>query len=310
MKTKAILRVGSVGLMALASSGVLGANITIFDGQGYNGSAYVPLDASNTKAGNYFNGAGTSSAGKATRELAGQDAATFWNVSRDDDQETEPGTPNNNIIASQMWDLEAFVTTGGKNLQIIGGYDILSPTHTTTETGASGDIFIDVTGDAKFGPAAVGTGSGGGGVSNNLLGYDYAIVFSRNSNGTLSGAKTYNVVKLSGSSIDASVYYSQNQESNPWKYASGGQIIQTDIPYTVQSGLTDAQTGFLGGTHYALDFSLNFLTDPEFANATLHYTIMCGNDNLMGHVPDGGLTLAMLGMGIGGLALVGRRLRK
>ena len=49
--------------------------------------------------------------------------------------------------------------------------------------------------------------------------------------------------------------------------------------------------------------------------AYFHYTMACGNDNLMGHarqlsrVPDGGVTVLLLGMAVVGMGLVGRKLR-
>lgn len=47
-------------------------------------------------------------------------------------------------------------------------------------------------------------------------------------------------------------------------------------------GLTDADTGFSGGIHSALSVDLGFLaaTNPG-DNFISHFTIGCGNDNLM-----------------------------
>ena len=68
--------------------------------------------------------------------------------------------------------------------------------------------------------------------------------------------------------------------------------------------MTDSETGFDGVTHYAAVFDLSDLfADPEFPGFSpdflAHFTMECGNDNLIGAVPEPST------MVISGLFLIG-----
>ena len=59
--------------------------------------------------------------------------------------------------------------------------------------------------------------------------------------------------------------------------------------------------------------SLGFLTPDELDGALLKLTMECGNDNLIGRVPstsvpEGGMTFALLGLGLLGMVGVRRKL--
>lgn len=204
-----------------------------------------------------------------------------------EDQEVEP-----NCVWNQAWDLEGFFldvdSDGEKLLTMVGGFDFQSGYGGYQP----GDIFIDVTGDALYGSNVPHLG-GGNVVVNNVFGYDYVIDMD-----------TKNVYKLtSGSTV--TVYFGQNDESNPWIYDSGGELLGS-VAMTYYSGLSDEDVGgLLGGTHYAVRVDdLGFLGNPDYFLA--HFTYECGNDNLIGSIPDA-TTLVLLGSAMLGVAVIGRK---
>jgi hypothetical protein len=198
-----------------------------------------------------------------------------------------------NCVATQIWDLEAF-KQDGNSLNMVGGYDFATRTGFT-----GGDIFIAVDQAPVFGNANAGSGSGNA-IVNNIFNYDYAIDLVFNAAGT---GGTYNVYSLTNQST-VTVYYGQNAGSNPWQYNAGGQIF-TSGTFTYTTGLTDAQVGGLqGGTHNQVSgIDLSFIgANRQFWS---HYTMACGNDNLMGqgrttNVPEPG-SLILFGTGLLGL---------
>lgn len=146
-------------------------------------------------------------------------------------------------VASQNWDMEGFFLDGN-TLIMQGGYNF------TTSLGydgfKSGDIFIDVNGN----------------------GYDYVARISN------VGA-TYDVYSMGNT---FSVFYAQNATSNPWRYKNGGESIFEDRTISYTSFLDDE------GTHYVANLNIEWLTDGlKFGDKVLfHYTMECGNDNLLG----------------------------
>src|SRR5476649_2359167 len=87
----------------------------------------------------------------------GNYSGTGWYSNRED-QETET---NPNTVTSQQWDLEAMFMAG-TNLTLVGGFDFKNGvTWSDGHNYKSGDIFIDVNGDAVYGPAAAGSGATG-----------------------------------------------------------------------------------------------------------------------------------------------------
>ncbi len=227
-----------------------------------------------------------------------------------EDNETEPGT-----AIGQEWDLEAFQIVGS-TLKMIGGYNFM----TGEGTYASGDIFIDVDGDATW-----GTDVGGGGTkikSNSMFGYDYVIDLQQTVNGafdsTVSSIGTkYTVYKLDSTADQViSVAVAGNAESNPWIYHSGGEAVTGYENLDVNAGLyTGGEYLGWGGnnTHHMLQFDLSFL-GAYIPDGTLFKFVMeCGNDNLVGiyrNVPDQGVTIAMLGGGLAVLGAIRNRTRK
>lgn len=240
-----------------------------------------------------------------------------------EDNETEPNT-----VAGQVWDLEAFMLKNGSALSIVGGYNFKTGQSYGGMTYYAGDVFIAAS-TPVYGAAApsLSGGSGYNTIQNASYKYDYVIVFDRTNPGNAGGSALdevngkigYKVYKLNNES-ELSAYYRQNDDSNPFRLkipTSATELTAAagSVTVALDNSLDSTQGGQFYGyggnnSHYVLSgIDLGFLTTGYY---WFHTTYGCGNDSIMGygHVPDGGMTLAMLGMGIGTLALVGRRLRK
>lgn len=231
-------------------------------------------------------------------------SGTGWYSDRED-QETET---NPNTVTSQAWDLEGMFLDG-QTLTLVGGYDYKNGVLANNKVYRSGDIFVDIDGDAKYGKAANGL-SGTKGTVANSFGWDYVLDLNFTT-------MTYNLIALTAQSLVNRG--TDVASSNPWTYQSGGTAVMgyQSMAMTYTPNLTNAFTGFAGDTtnttswsthtndkHYALSVDLGFFAGQD---VMLHYTMECGNDNLMGqaHVPDSGSTSVLIGIGL--LALAGAR---
>jgi hypothetical protein len=213
------------------------------------------------------------------------DASTnSWYQTTAENQEVEPG-----MIYNQSWDLEAFLLNG-TTLSMVGGYDFVKGYSGT----ASGDIFLDVTGDAKYGVSADSLRNG----------YDY--VFDVDWSGS-----TWSMYKLTSDDGLSNVLSYNIPYSNPWQFSPSGQN-QTMISTGTWSSLPsyiDAE-----GIHYTVTgfdmIGLNSIIGTDYTFIS-HFTMTCGNDNLMGQgttspVPEPA-TMLLFGTGLVGLAGFNRK---
>jgi hypothetical protein len=249
-------------------------------------AALAPISARATSFGNEITiYDGNSSAGSWYQHTAGKGPQ--------EDQEVEPG-----MVGNQSWDLEGFFLDG-TTLTMVGGFNF----KTGNSGYDSGDIFIDITGDVTYG-AISGTEKGNRSVKN-TFGYDYVLDLDF-------ATSTFTAYAINGESLVTTAYYEQNQGSNPWRYESGGQKIAEGVTFTYVTGGPANSLGFSGaGDHNALSVSLAFLQNEHHGTQfTSHFTMGCGNDNLMGHgqlpAPEPA-TLILMGFGLMGLAGIGRK---
>jgi len=223
-----------------------------------------------------------------------------------EDNEVEPGNRY-----CQYYDLEGFFLDG-YTLTVIGGFDFANGVDTNDSVGkiTSGDIFLDIDGDAIYGGNQVDPYSRNDGIKklDNTYGYDYAIKLNFDNN-------KFRVFDISNTDTTKSVYYSQNDWSSPWKYpahynGNTSPIYTNTLTYYRPSDLTN--TGFQGDSyssnHYGFSVDLSFL--PPSTTFISHFTIKCGNDNLMGKgtlpAPEPA-TMLLFGSGLLGFAVFTRR---
>lgn len=198
----------------------------------------------------------------------------WWNTTNEDN-EVEP-----KCVADQNWDLEGFYQDGNE-LTMIGGYNF----ENGYQSEMPGDIFIDVDGGD----------------------YDYVVKMDFG-DPNIDGDETYMIYALDENSQLNDVHYSQNNNSYPWTCNINGEkeVDGGEFDFDLLSGAElDAELGIkLNGDagddgHYVVEgIDLSFLNGAEF---TVHYTMQCGNDNLMGFgktvsLPEPG-TFSLLSMG-------------
>ena len=227
---------------------------------------------------------------------ARNEGGSGWHGTQEDN-EVEPGMQH-----GQVWDLERFFLNGNK-LSIVAGFDLMGGYGGY----ASGDIFIDTNNDAQYGNSYLGYPN-----HTNTFGYEYVLDMDYSS-------YTYSVYLLSGASIDDGGLdpNTNHPASAPYRRGSGGTAVAGYQDVTFGHGNfnpgTDVYTGLLLSStdaHNALTVDIGFL--PGGTDFTSHFTIGCGNDNLMGQgttaVPEPA-TLLLLGLGLVGLG-VARKFKK
>ncbi len=291
-----------LGLMAaLGSTSAMAVDITIPDSQGVGDGQ--------------FGSAGNPNGGAYNGTLVGVGTAG-------EDQEVSAGA-----VANQSWDYEAFTLTGS-SLGIIAGFDMRtgigqingfgSVSAVGVGTGGyhtdQGDIFINVGTrvDARDGTSSPFPDGDG-------FDFDYVIKF--NSISEAVNGVSYSV--YSAAQVTP-IPETSSSEINPGAALLTGYLYKV-TPNTGVSALysgtagyladqTSAQVGGYVGTYHDvmsginLDYSKLPLLLPN-SDVFLYTTMGCGNDIMEGKftVPDGGMTLALLGVGFLGVGALRRR---
>lgn len=223
----------------------------------------------------------------------GEGTGSGW-YGAQEDNEVEIGN-----VATQQWDLEAFMLDGNK-LSEVGGFNFRDGYGGFK----SGDIFIDINNDIS----AYDNSPYGNKVEvNTTFGYDYVIDLQFGT-GTLHNYYIYALNTNGESSTSRTVAYNSNELSNPYQYdhtlaGNANDPLVASGQFTFSS-YSDAQ-----GVHYTIgDFDLSYFTTLNLqGDMILHNTMGCGNDNLMGKVavPEPGLPL-LLGAGLLALGMARR----
>lgn len=227
----------------------------------------------------------------------GDSTAEVWHGAAEDG-EVEPGMQH-----GQVWDMEGFfLESGSRKLGMVSGFNFRDGYGGFT----AGDIFIDVNGDHIPGNATTSS-HGYSTLSATTFGYDIVLNVDWTSIDS-NGVGSYDVILLDNNALVTKPYYRQNFGSGPFEYVSGGTLLESGT-FLFEEGLTDAQTGFQGGNHYAASgFDLGFL--GGYGEWWVSNAMGCGNDHLLGHykadVPEPS-SLLLLAFGVCGLAWARKR---
>lgn len=204
-----------------------------------------------------------------------------------EDQEVEY-----NAIKKQEWDLEGMFYDNG-NLSIVGGWNFLGRKNV-----GSGDIFISTSGSALYGNDIIPQPITSDPITNSF-GYNY--VFDVDWENYANGMGNWSLLAIDETSLVKQT--TDLFKGNPASYHSGGEWKASGT-FSVSQVYG---TGYEGNTHYmASGFDLTKI--PGFDESFIaHFTQECGNDVIMGQVPEPA-TMLLLGMGLLGIGAIGRKL--
>ena len=227
-----------------------------------------------------------------------------------------------NALANQSWDYEAFTQTG-KKLGIVAGFDMKSGQAFgsvdangvgggTIFTTPQGDIFLKVNAEVD----ARDTGSS---PNPDTDGFDFDYVIKFNSIASGVGQVSYSV--YTKANVNAVPETSGSEISSGGALLTGYLYRVTPTGAALYSGsadyadnLSSVAAGGYKGTYHDVISGINIdeaLLGLSSGDYLYTYTTMgCGNDILAGKysaVPDGGMTLSLLGVGLVGIGALRRR---
>lgn len=227
-----------------------------------------------------------------------------------EDNEVEPGA-----TADQTWDLEGFFLNSNNKLGIVAGFDMR--TGEASGTGAVGGV------EFEMGDIFVRIGSAVNPTSTTSDASDYVIRFTYSNGRDTTSASSAGTLNLSYSvyKTPTGITLSQGEAGGPgsinpskkW-YANGGTFVTSGTAtYSDNVAVPTGLPAYAGTTHDVLgDIDLSWITAAKGTQVYLYTTMQCGNDVLTGKfttVPDGGWTLALLGIGLAGISAVSRSTR-
>lgn len=225
--------------------------------------------------------------------------------------DVEAGYVESGAATGNVWDLASFSLTGSK-LTMTGGlnFDTGAVPHAATPFPV-GDIFV-FSGVPYTGALSTPLPANATATDPNRHNWDYVIHFQRGLIGgypvdetPIVSGMSFNYQILSKTTVDQhSTYYTTQNPSGhiydlPWMVGDV-QSVNWQVG-TYVSGL-GAESLFFNSMTVDISSILGLVDDPY-----VHLTLRCGNDVMWGRVPDGGFTLVLLSLGLGGLALAVRR---
>jgi hypothetical protein len=208
------------------------------------------------------------------------------------------------------WDIEGFFLNDW-TLSLVATYDLKNGQSYSGGHIYTGDIFIDVDGNfIKPGnPDPMPNHNG-------AWDYDYVLDIDW-------AAGSYEIYDLNPTVGPAPIsetvpLHFYHDFANPVRLANAGDLTAVSgaggtLGYF--TGVTDTMVGgLLGGAHNVAQFDLSGISaalqdaSGKVASGThFHATMDCGNDTTNGQVPDGGATIALLGIALMGMGTLARK---
>ncbi len=208
-----------------------------------------------------------------------------------EDGEVETFSGNYSATPGQNWDMEAFFwDTTTNQLTMVGGFDLINGVPSSKPIYRNDGEIEDGSYNIDPGHIFISDGTN-----------RYAIAFNSN------GATAYTLTN--NSNLLETKYFTGT--SSPWMLSVDGETSTSlTATYLDFAGSTDLVGVATGGddTHNAIQVDLSSLTLGT--NFTAHFTMECGNDNLMGRTSQVPIPGAVWLFGSGLLGLVGIRRRR